>query len=269
MYGILTFHHEGVEVKKQYMIVKRYLDYKTILREKSFGDKVEIIRSGLNLVASMLNRRNPIYYRDVKPANMGCDEQLNYIVLDYDEKTLFSIAGIPPERLKAMAKSNIGSTYLPYYYLYQATLPDGSINFDNIYMLGFVFVIIEFLYGSPKKSSSIHKNIFHPFGLNHQTQAEIVKRFNDTYINVLQILEQISTENRFSDILQRLNPLVISMLGIEIKEGIPSLIENSSGLPKITDIIIDFDRIFPLPVGKNKYYTMKMKYINLKKLITL
>lgn len=72
-------------IQCQYLITDKY-NNETDIKNFSFEDKFDLFIQIYNFINDCIE--NEILYRDVKLKNIGCDENNNFIILDFDDKTL-------------------------------------------------------------------------------------------------------------------------------------------------------------------------------------
>ncbi len=118
-------HHDKTMYGINYIIMPLYKIFnRDIVETISFPDRRKIL---LNLLIFLQKLKDDfIYLYDLKPQNLGYDDDLNCIIIDYDALTLRKYK--EGNELVGIDR-NFGGTYSPYYvYSLQETmkLPDGS-----------------------------------------------------------------------------------------------------------------------------------------------
>jgi hypothetical protein len=146
MYGNLTFA-DGTT--KQYIIVKKYNNSDAI-RTLSLENKVILMNSCLEFIGKLTQLN--ISYKDLKLDNIGFDEHKNYIVLDYDESTLFENSDIEKAIFPLLNFTTMGTTFPPLYFVHMnADIKSqqrarNTRHYDKIYTLGLADLFISFFY---------------------------------------------------------------------------------------------------------------------------
>jgi hypothetical protein len=260
MYGELRFNTMNGSVTKQYVIVKRYTNSDEIADPQfPLKKKVVLIKTLLQTIKTLQDRR--LYLKDLKFDNIGCDENGVYIILDYDETTIFNIKDI---RL---------FTYMPLEYIYYMTKPSISFNPNKLYSLGLANIMIQ-VFGT---NSADIMPLFYPLAVSGEPNW--AKDLLQTYVNTIEestlknaIFKLQMDKSRISLIdQQNIRIYILYLIGIPVYTGITEkgdayFARVAQRVPTIEYMIDEFNRMFP--DGRfNKYLKMKEKYIKLKQLL--
>lgn len=266
MYGNLTFADGTI---KQYIIVKKYNNSDAI-KTLSLKDKVILMNSCLKFIGKL--NKFKISYKDLKFNNIGFDEHNNYIVLDYDESTLFENSDIENGRFPLLNFTTIGSTFPPLYVVHmnadiKSRLRDRNTrHYDKIYTLGLADLFIHFFYDHPV-ILDIMNQFTYPvdddwekwdkrYGLFRNIINRISRKINSQSVTI-----HISEPNKL--LLKELIKSLIKPKNFNFatSETADNEYMNTATIDEIQE---QFNQIFIDILGKTKYLKMKEKYIRLK-----
>jgi hypothetical protein len=231
-------------------------------------NKVTLMNNCLQFLEE-LNYLN-IYYKDLKLDNIGYDEHFNYIVLDYDESTLFEEREIP--RFFNHAFYHMSNTYPPLYFVHMnAEIMEGKRKieerpYNKLHLLGLANLFILFFYNHAAIVNEMYE-FARPIKGDWDNWKDRYEFFRRTIDNIVLKMDKQDVTIAIPERNKRMLKDLIKSL-IKPKNFNSKIRETSDNEYSNTDSIVHIQGLFKLifkdKIGKTKYLKMKEKYLELK-----
>ena len=132
LYGAITLNGEYVGY---YTITRKYFTDKKI-KILDIKDKLTYLKNMYTFFKDL--DENNYTYRDIKMANVGTDDELNFIVLDYDQYTILNEDEINNLKTEYTIRFTVG-TYPPIYIIEQGS----DFNYKLTYLGGLLDILLK------------------------------------------------------------------------------------------------------------------------------